>query len=158
MIAPAEAATIEVRTEAFAARIHEILNSGALAIGLAIGHRTGLFDALDGLPPATSESIAERAGLDERYVREWLGSMVTGGLVAYDPTDEAYQLPPEHAAVLTRRNSPNNLAVPAQFLPLIAGVQDEIVDCFRNGGGIGCEQFAELPRQAKPSIILKPQF
>ena len=129
------------RVEAFATRLTEILNGGALALGLSIGHRTGLFDALGALPPATSPRIAEKAGLDERYVREWLGAMVTGGLVEYEPNDSTYRLPPEHAALLTRRHSPNNLAVPAQFLPVIASVEDRIVDCFRNGGGVGYDHF-----------------
>ena len=40
----------------------------------SIGHQTGLFDTMAGLPPSTSEQIAEAAGLHERYVREWLGS------------------------------------------------------------------------------------
>ena len=48
-----------------------------------IGHRTGLFVAA-ARGPATSEELADRAGLTERYVREWLGAMVTGGIVDYD--------------------------------------------------------------------------
>jgi 2-polyprenyl-3-methyl-5-hydroxy-6-metoxy-1,4-benzoquinol methylase len=141
MIATAEIQADTERVEAFGNRLTEILHNGALALGLSIGHRTGLFDTLDTLPPATSERIAEQAGLNQRYVREWLGAMVTGGLVEYEPTDSTYRLPPEHAALLTRRNSPNNLAVPAQFLPVIASVEDRIVDCFRNGGGVGYDHF-----------------
>jgi hypothetical protein len=41
----------------------------------SVGHRIGLFDALAGMDPATSDAIARRAGLQERYVREWLGAM-----------------------------------------------------------------------------------
>ena len=141
MIATAEMLVDSARVDAFATRLTGILNSGALALGLSIGHRTGLFDALDALPPATSRGIADHAGLDERYVREWLGAMVTGGLVEYDPTDSTYRFPAEHAALLTRRNSPNNLAVAAQFLPVIASVEDRIVDCFRDGGGLGYGHF-----------------
>ena len=40
---------------------------------------TGLFDTMSGLPPSTADVIAEKTGLSERYVREWLGPMVTGG-------------------------------------------------------------------------------
>lgn len=141
MIATADMLVDSAKVDAFATRLTGILNGGALALGLSIGHRTGLFDALEVLPPATSERVAEHAGLNERYVREWLGAMVTGGLVDYDPIAATYSLPLEHAALLTRRNSPNNLAVAAQFLPVIASVEDRIVNCFREGGGVGYEQF-----------------
>ena len=141
MIATAEMLVDSQRVDAFATRLTGILNSGALALGLSIGHRTGLFDALEALPPTTSEQIADHAGLNERYVREWLGAMVTGGVVEYDPADTSYRLPPEHAALLTRRSSPNNLAVAAQFLPVIASVEDRIVECFREGGGVGYDHF-----------------
>jgi hypothetical protein len=72
-------------TEVFSERIAEILDAGAIAVMLSIGHRTGLFDLMAGLPPSTSERIAEEAGLAERYVREWLAVMTTGRIVHYDP-------------------------------------------------------------------------
>ena len=126
----------QTKAEAFAQRMLDILNSGAIALMTSIGHRTGLFDTLAKLPPSTSQQIADAAGLNERYVREWLGSMVTGGFVEYDPVAAAYSLPPEHAAFLTRDASPNNIAVTAQFLPLLATVEDRIIECFYKGGGV----------------------
>lgn len=126
----------QTKAEAFAQRMLDILNSGAIALMTSIGHRTGLFDTLAKLPPSTSQQIADAAGLNERYVREWLGSMVTGGFVEYDPVTDAYSLPPEHAAFLTRDASPNNIAVSAQFLPLLATVEDRVIECFYKGGGV----------------------
>ena len=82
------------RAEAFAERMLAVLNDGALALMTSIGHRTGLFDAMAGLPPSTSEQIAEAADLNERYVREWLAAMVVGRIVEHDPESETYQLPP----------------------------------------------------------------
>ena len=64
------------RAEVFAERMLGVLNKGALALMTSIGHRTGLFDAMAGLPPSTSCQIASAAHLDERYVREWLAAMV----------------------------------------------------------------------------------
>lgn len=124
------------KTEAFAGQIVGILNSGALALMISIGHRTGLFDTLAELPPSTSTQIAAAAGLNERYVREWLGAMVTGQIVEYDASAKTYHLPPEHSACLTRSASPNNMAVTAQFIPLLATVEDQIIDCFYRGGGV----------------------
>src|SRR5215207_9562240 len=66
----------QVSAERFAERMVDVLNEGAIALMTSIGHRTGLFDAMAGLPPSTSEEIASAAELNERYVREWLGAMV----------------------------------------------------------------------------------
>src|SRR5918995_5555628 len=124
------------KAEAFAERMIGTLNEGAIAVMTSIGHRTGLFDAMSGLPRSRSEEIASAANLDERYVREWLGAMVVGGIVELDPEEDAYHLPPEHAAFLTRAASPDNIAVTAQFIPLMGAVEDEIVEVFRHGGGV----------------------
>ena len=113
-----------------------VLNDASVALMTTIGHRTGLFDAMAGLPPSTSAEIAAAANLDERYVREWLGAMVAGRIVEHDPPSGTYSLPQEHAALLTRAASPDNLAVTAQFIPLLGSVEDEIVESFREGGGV----------------------
>lgn len=68
----------QAKPDAFAKRLLTALNHGALCLMVSIGHRTGLFDVMHEMDPATSEEIAVRAGLNERYVREWLGAMVTG--------------------------------------------------------------------------------
>lgn len=134
----------EGRAEAFANRLVEMLNSGSLALMVSIGHRTGLFDTLAGMAPATSGEIAERAGLDERYVREWLGAMTVGDIVVQDPDSGAYHLPGEHAASLCRSSPTDNVAVFAQYIPLLGAVEDDIVHCFRNGGGVPYERFARF--------------
>jgi SAM-dependent methyltransferase len=126
----------EQRANHFADRVRTILNGGALALMISIGHRTGLFDVLRRLQATDSATIAARAGLDERYVREWLSAMVSGGLVEYAPETRAFRLPPEHAAVLARDARPNNLALVAQWIPLLGAVEDAIVTCFTEGGGI----------------------
>jgi 2-polyprenyl-3-methyl-5-hydroxy-6-metoxy-1,4-benzoquinol methylase len=124
------------KAEEFAERMLGVLNDGALALMTSIGHRTGLFDAMAGLVPSTSEQIASAANLNERYVREWLAAMVTGGIVEHDPEGGTYRLPPEHAAFLTRAATPDNIAVTAQFIPVLACVEDRIVKSFKNGGGV----------------------
>jgi 2-polyprenyl-3-methyl-5-hydroxy-6-metoxy-1,4-benzoquinol methylase len=129
------------KAEAFAGRLLGALNDGALCLMVSIGHRTGLFDAMRDQPPQTSEGIASRAGLNERYVREWLGAMVTSGVISVDPQSVRYRLPPEHAAYLTRPAGADNLAVFAQYVPLLGNVEDEIVECFKNGGGVPYDRF-----------------
>ncbi|HEX7007525.1 MAG TPA: class I SAM-dependent methyltransferase [Alphaproteobacteria bacterium] len=129
------------RAGAFQERMIRAINDAALCVMTSVGHRTGLFDRMAGMQPATSAEIARATGLNERYVREWLGAMVTGGIVEYSPADGTYRLPPEHAACLTRAAAPNNLAVFAQYIPLLGTVEDDIVECFRKGGGVPYSRF-----------------
>lgn len=131
------------RAEAFGGRILEVLNNSATALFLSVGDRTGLFDTLAGISPASSEKLAAAAGLEERYVREWLGGLVVAGVVEYDPAGGTYSLPAEHAAVLTTAAGVDNLAFLAQYLPLMAGVEDELVEVFRHGGGV---PYSSYPR------------
>ena len=120
----------------FAERLLGVLNDGALALMLSIGHRTGLFDAMAALPPSTSAQIAHAAKRDERYVREWLAAMTMGRIVDYDSEQLTFSLPADRAAWLTRAAGPANLALQTQYVGLLALVEDQIVDCFRNGGGV----------------------
>jgi 2-polyprenyl-3-methyl-5-hydroxy-6-metoxy-1,4-benzoquinol methylase len=131
----------EVQSTAFADRLTEILGHGALHLMIGIGHRTRLFDTMAELPPSTSQQIAKAAELNERYVREWLGAMVTGRIVNYDPDEKTYELPAEHAALLTRSANPINFASVMQFLAVLGSVEDRIVECFHKGGGVHYEEF-----------------
>ena len=123
-------------TQEFAERIAGAIDSASMAVLLSIGHQTKLFDTMAGLPSSTSAQIAEAAGLNERYVREWLGGMVSGQVVDYDPATQTYSLPSHRAAVLTRAAGPDNLARVAQFVSLIGEVEQPILGCFKDGGGL----------------------
>ncbi len=136
----------QAKSEAFAEQMLGVLNSGALSLMLSIGHKTGLFDTMSHLAPSTSEQIARAAGLQERYVREWLAAMVTGRIMEYDAAQRTYRLPAEYAAWLTRGAGPNNLAFQAQYIVLLANVQDEVVDCFVTGGGVPYSSFPQFQR------------
>ena len=125
----------DAKAEAFADHLVGALNGAALALMTSLGHRTNLFDAFATMPHATSEELADKAGLAERYVREWLGVMVTSGVVDYEPQSKTYALPAEHAAFLTRAASPNNLAVTSQFIGVVASVEEEMLARFRDGAG-----------------------
>ncbi|WPP49981.1 class I SAM-dependent methyltransferase [Catalinimonas niigatensis] len=133
--------------EAFGQQMLDVINHGALALMLSLGHRTGLFDAMSELPPADSQTLADAAGLNERYVREWLGAMVSGRIVTVQrdettvPEKVLYHLPNEHAAALTRTAGSDNIGVFAQYIPLLGYVEDEIVQCFRQGGGVSYDQY-----------------
>jgi 2-polyprenyl-3-methyl-5-hydroxy-6-metoxy-1,4-benzoquinol methylase len=127
------------KAEAFAETLLTALNHGALCLMVSVGHRTGLFDVMSTLPPATSEELAAQAGLNERYVREWLGAMTTARVVEVDPATLKFSLPAEHAAFLTRAAAADNIAVFAQYVAVMGSVEDDIVECFRKGGGVPYE-------------------
>ncbi len=127
--------------QTFDERLLDVLNSASLALMISIGHRTRLFDTMSDSGHATSEAIARRAGLDERYVREWLGALVSGRIVDYDATARTYALPAAHAAFLTRAAAPNNIGAFMQYVGLLGSVEDRIVECFHRGGGVDYAEF-----------------
>jgi len=128
----------------FADRLIDLSNSGLLALMVSIGHRTGLFDAMATVSAATSSEIADRAGLNERYVREWLAAMTTGRMVDHDPREMTFTLPAEHAAHLTRAAGAGNSAVGFQLLGMLAAVEDQVVDCFWRGVGLPSSEFSRF--------------
>lgn len=121
----------------------QFLNGGMLSLMISIGYKTGLFDTISQLKPSTSQEISRAAKLNERYVREWLGAMVTGNIIDYDPSTGKYLLRKEHSTFLTRKSGIDNLAVLAQYVSLMGNVEDKIVECFRNGGGL---PYSEYPK------------
>ena len=149
------------RIEAFAGRMGGLLNDSLLALSISIGHQTGLFDTMATLPPSTSDEIAKAADLQERYVRETLGALTTGGIVTYDPANGTYTLPPEHAALTTRAAGVMNMAAFTQFVGLLGGVEQEVIRCFRDGGGVPYSSFptfhrimAELSKETIDATLL----
>lgn len=124
------------KSEAFSEQLVGYMNGAAMALMTSLGHRSGLFDVMRGAAPLTDDGVAKAAGLNPRYVREWLDAMVSGGIVEYDATTARYRLPDEHSAWLTRAAAPNNLAVMTQYVALMGSVEDGILECFRNGGGV----------------------
>jgi hypothetical protein len=128
------------RRTAFAEHMVSTLTGCALSMLVSVGYRTGLFEAA-AQGPATSAGLAERVGLQERYVREWLGAMVTGGFFSYDRATGQYTLPPEHAGFLTGETAAN-VAPMASMLRAFAGALPDLEQCFTVGGGVAHAAFA----------------
>ena len=120
----------------------DTLNKGMLAIMLSIGHRTKLFDVISSLSnPSTSEEISLQAKLNERYVREWLGAMVVSRVIEYDPDNKTYWLDKEKTNSLIRKSGSYNFAASMQWIPILAQVEDDILNCFQKGGGVQYDSF-----------------
>jgi len=132
-----------VEADAFSRRVIGLLNSAAQTFFISLGYKTGLFTTLAGLPPSTAAQIAEAAGLNERYVREWLGAVVVSGLVEYDAGAQTYALPPANAMVLVGSATPV-LAGHFQAVPVLFSTEPALLECFRSGGGLPYSAFANF--------------
>lgn len=137
-----------VKAEAFGKKMTDILNYGSLNLAMAIGYRLQLFESMEKLgKPSSIEEIAVKSDKNSRYVREWLGVMVTGGVVELSRhTDGSalYHLPPEHAAFLTRTACNGNMGVYTQEMPLLTQcAMEAVVAGFDTGDGV---PFSTYPR------------
>ncbi|PVZ05003.1 class I SAM-dependent methyltransferase [Actinomycetospora cinnamomea] len=129
----------EARTQRFTERLLGMYTDALVVLMIDLADRTGLLPAL-AAAPGTSTELAARAGLQERYVRECLGALVTAGLVSFDPGRRQYLLPAEHAVCLTGATS-RNLAPMARVGTLLAGHVPGVARAFREGGGVPYEAF-----------------
>jgi SAM-dependent methyltransferase len=134
--------TANIDTAAAEEFVHQLVGlftGGLLTTLLEIGRRTGLLEhAAAG--PATSTELATRAGLQERYVREWLAAMVTGGIVEYDAESGHYWLRAEHAISLTGKRVENLLPV-AFLVSAVTSQVDGVTTAFHEGGGVPYESY-----------------
>jgi SAM-dependent methyltransferase len=124
-----------VKAKAFTLLMVRHLEGAAVSIMIEVGRRVGLFEAMATMGAVTSAEIAEKTGLSERYIREWLAAMVCGGIVEYAAGEGTYRLPREHAAGLTGSSS-RNLTTMAEMFPLMNRVIPDVAVAFRTGGGV----------------------
>jgi SAM-dependent methyltransferase len=134
----------QVRQEKFVGKVVEQISGTMTTLLAAIGDRLGLFKNLAEQGPATSTELASRTKLNERYLREWLGGMATAGYLNYDAPANRFSLPVEHASVLAQENGPFFVGGIYQMLPAQAGVFDQVVNAFRNGGGVPQSQYTDM--------------
>lgn len=136
----------------FGQKMVQILNHGALNLAMGIGYDLGLFEALDTMnEPCSAEGLAARAGVSARYVEEWLGVMVCGGIVQCLPPDddtaakELFLLPKGHADVLTRRAGSANMGVYTREIPLLTRLAlHNVQQGFASGEGVAPDVYPEF--------------
>ncbi|MEJ7652006.1 MAG: SAM-dependent methyltransferase, partial [Chloroflexia bacterium] len=88
--------------DALVARLFEAAIGMMEIVSVYLGDRLGLYSHLADAGDSTSVELAERAGTDERYTREWLEQQAVAGFLAVDavgadPQARRYSLPPGHA-------------------------------------------------------------
>jgi SAM-dependent methyltransferase len=111
---------------------------GSLLAGsmVVIGDRLGLYRAMAGSGPVTSDELARATGTSERYVREWLSAQAAAGYVRY-AGDGRYELPEEHALPLTDETSPACVIGAFEVAVGAAQATDRIAEAFVTGDGVG---------------------
>ncbi|MBW4721433.1 methyltransferase [Saccharothrix obliqua] len=129
-------------TFGFAQRVMADLGGGMTGLLGALGVRLGLFGAL-AAGPAGSAELAERTGLAERHVREWLWGMTSAGYLEVEDARERFTLPAAHAAVLAHEESPAHLGPGFELMASMATVVDEVAAAFREGRGVPHERYPE---------------
>ena len=139
----------------------DIINKGSLSLTLSIGHKVGLFDTMVSLPPSKNKQIAIASNLNERYTREWLAAMVVGKIVNYDPSNDLYFFPKEKADHLTPKTKIYNFAASMQWILILGQVEDEIVNCFKQGGRVSYSsyhRFHEVVEEESAETVLSILF
>ena len=134
------------RKKSFSEKMVDILNYGAVNLAMAIGYRRGLFDVMDTLDgPRDAAAIAQKAGLNARYVREWLGVMATAEIVELSRSADGaplFYLPRAHGDLITRRSGNANLGVYTQEIPLLTDcAMEAVIDGFSTGKGVTYDHY-----------------
>ena len=127
----------EAKLEAFMGQAVTDMGAIISAPLMIIGEKLGLYKAMAGAGPLTSQEVAERAGAAERSVREWLRNQAAGGYITYDPESDRYTLPDEHALALADEESPFYILGVYDSIASLYADEDRILDAFRTGGGMG---------------------
>jgi hypothetical protein len=127
----------EAKLEAFMGQAVTDMGAIVSAPLMVIGEKLGLYRAMAGAGPLSSQEVAERSGAAERNVREWLRNQAAGGYVTYDPESDRYTLPDEHALALADENSPFYILGVYDSIASLYADEDRILEAFRTGGGMG---------------------
>ena len=124
------------KLEQFLGRMVGDLGAAMSAALVVLGDRLGIYKALTE-KPATPKELAERTGLTERYLREWLAAQAAAGYVTYDRAAKRFHMTPEQAAVFADEGGP--AFMPGAFEVIASVFHDEpkIAEAFRTGQGVG---------------------
>lgn len=146
------------KLEQFMGKVVGDMGAALSAVLVHIGDRLGLYKAMAGAGPVTSEELAKLTGTQERYVREWLNNQAAGGYVVYDPKAKTYALPPEQAMALAYEDSPAFLPGAFQVIMAAFKAEQKVAQKFKAGGGVDWgehdpELFEGTERFFRPNYI-----
>ncbi|HEV2774262.1 MAG TPA: class I SAM-dependent methyltransferase [Solirubrobacteraceae bacterium] len=136
---------------------------GALELySVYLGAELGLYRALEAHGASTAPQLAEHAGIDARYAREWLEQQAVAGLLeaqAQDapPDERRFALPADHARVLAHPDDEAHLAPLAHLVAGIGGVLPRLAAAYRTGEGVPYADYGPAFRHGQGHIN-RPAF
>lgn len=128
------------RLKAKAKLVFGALGGAMTSAMIGLGDRLGLYRALAAAGPLTSEELAKKTGLSERWVREWLYQQGAAGVLEHCG-GERFELSPEGAAVLAEEAHPAFGAGFFSHLPQTLAVAEQLPESFRSGVGLPYDAF-----------------
>jgi len=128
--------------DALAERVFQAAIATFDLYGIYLGDRLGLYRVLAERGPSTSTELADAAGINERYAREWLEHQAATGILAVDD-ERRFSLPPGHDEVLLDETSLNFAASLAQSAVACVRPIDEVIEAFRTGGGLTFDGYGD---------------
>lgn len=125
------------KLEAFMGKMVGEMGAAMNACLILLGDRLGLYKAMAGAGPLTSQQLAQKTQTHERPIREWLNAQAAGGIVEFDAARNAYLLPEEQALALAVEGSPAFLCGAFQILASVNKDLSKIEQSFKTGKGLG---------------------
>ncbi len=132
---------------------------GAFSLPLIrLGDGLGLYRLLHERGPLDAGALAEAAGCDPRYIREWLSAQAASGYVGHDQATETFSLSPEQAMVFAVEDSPAWLIGAFDTAAAMVENQAKVAEAFRTGAGVawgdqaGC-LFCAVARFFRPGYL-----
>ena len=126
----------EAKLEEFVGKVVTDLAAAEAGAVAYLGDRLGFYSLLAGAGPITADSLARKAGTNERLTREWLANQVAGGYVEYDANADTFELPDEHAAVLAEETSAVYVAGVLEIAAAMWADAGKVEAAFRSDGGV----------------------
>ena len=143
-------------------RLHQFIGQmlgdlgGAASIAMVrIGDALGLYRLLNDKGAMTCAELAREAGVNERYLREWLSHQAASNYLSYDPSSSKFALPPEQAMVFAIEDSPVYMLGGFDLMATLLDAQPKVQEAFKTGGGVawsdhtGC-MFCAVARFFRP--------
>lgn len=114
--------------------------TGALIV---LGDQLGLYKAMADGEPVTSQQLAEKTGLRERYLREWLAGQASAGYVDYDEGSDSFSLSPEQAMAFAEEDSSAFFAGAFEVVQSMWVDEPKVEEAFRKGSGLGWHEHSK---------------
>jgi SAM-dependent methyltransferase len=131
------------KVEQFVHRVLGDTSAATTVVLAAIGDRLGLFRTLRAKGPCGSREFAKRAGIQERYAREWMSAMASAGYLTYEPATGQFALPAEHVPALAQETGPVFFGGLWDMLLGMLQPVDKLTECFTKGGGVAQSDYPD---------------